>query len=1497
MSFKTLSNKIVNMIISIMYFIFSFIIAVWNNDSLNKSENYLCRKDCSIEIWLNILKFILLLTYLLNLPQGYNNAITLVSSVIIIGLAYQQIRRQVFYNKLIGIVFGSCLICYIKVILFGITTLIWQKYARDFAISYVFCFSFTFLFFSALYSNREWIFIRKKLLDIKDTDELIAFIDALEVDCAKCVIGDQMSISRITGYIYEHKRTWADSNLMNTEGELYLPLINKTTTIQKNPKIADICRDEIFLIHLIKEVFMILGTKFHGEPKFHFAYACFLLYKFGNIKLALIEIEKSKKFSYTVQQEFSLYILKHIANKRLINSQYYIANYVKQNISILDILDVIVFEELSMNLEEEIHECAKTKAEFWKLFHKKKIFIEDLYKKGTKYIQTKNNVEKIWRQMRLITNQNKHITNLYNEYLNIVCDNKVVIKEEKTKTEDEDEVDDIVDTRFYEDVIIFIISTDISNELGNIHYTSKNIAQFGYSQNDLVGKNISVVQPEGVGKAHNEILVNYLETGKTKIIGNNTTTFIKTKTKFIKQINLFVLPIPSYNNKNEAVGLIRENPNTNYYILFNEFGIIDSYTQNFKNFGMFDKDTIEKNDVDLFIFYIFPFLLTPLENMGNLPLFLHENSLLENSQCSFCGYFNRNLPYILSDIKDKILNNKFSGKKRRNAVIDNVNKDSSSVAYSEYCKMLIKLKEYMKNQNNKSNCDQQLSEKDIKNTVISSTMVKRTRNNFNFESKFGYFDAYQAYKTFLEEEVSRGDIIKKNFNCKMSSMVINKDNKMYIMELSIQPSDNDETKKDMSDDEKDKTEQANLYKVQTQQQQKQQPPGIDENLLSDTSSVSSGSKTTINSVHALIQKIRDEKHIDSTFHKASYMNLLFYFYLIALLTYTIYYVIYVNQLTDQLDVILDGKFKYIQFIEQSFILRSLSHLERQRIKEKVNIPNLEIYDINDTLALNAANMLITSKEISDILFKISNQKYVNRIVTMFYPGDLNTTMTEVEKSIIKNNIYITDPSSLSNTEFSEILREGLGIEIAGAQFTIEAADREEKIEYISQHTRNTFFQLVENKLLTLRELFDKNINTYKKFIKFSTIGMNIILFIVMVLVFFMLRKMYKINKGIMEKMIIIKKEDITEMIQTVEEFKKSMNCDDDSRDENNDDLSTEIDISENASLIENEVLSNSKKENKKAAQAKPGSKERVNKTSLEKKETKMVRRQKIFCVFSMNIFYVIIVIVTFFVISYLVGDHLITKTLLYYDFVDRIESSAFQNLLNYNIIRDTFISNDKIQFSEYNNEEYIRMTFELMKEENLYLISFYSQHEKEFRKETAADLDSIFYTNLCELPLSTIDCEYSDFPQFNFTNVFFKGMKYAIDYFSNQIDMMLNVYKTKLKTEYITYFSTENDIFITTFILYEHYLKKLYLVILSISDEGFDKNSREFIIFAIVISVICIVILLCVICFGWLKYSNRIRMEEFMSIKLIAEIPIHVISKNNEILSFLKSYVVNNNKN
>jgi len=454
----------------------------------------------------------------------------------------------------------------------------------------------------------ETLILNKNIGNLKDIDEMISYMDNLEEQTNKCNSGDEKALSQIAGYLINHRSFCHHNECPLNLRELFHPLTNRSLDVGDN--IQKICRNEVILAHLIKEIFNTLGEKFSGNVKYHFAYSNFLIFRLGNPILALIEIEKSIQFSNSIQQEFSLFLLKHIANDRLLNNPFYISSYANANVSISDIIDVIVFDILSKQFETSIEECSKLKINFWKALKDNRVLIEDLLIKGKNYIKKKKYVAKLWNSISEFSKNHNKLNNLYMLYKDYICDdNDDTLSNEKSKKLEID-LNDNVHKRFFDDTGFIIVNSNLGINIGNINYHNKTINKiFKYNNDELIGKNISIIQPDSIGKVHNKIISNFIQTGKNKVIGKNYPLYAKDKDKFLLPIYALVLPLPNISSKSQLLALIRERRTEGSTIIVNEFGIIDCFSRELMKYDYNLDPTKELNGLSFYIFYLFPELI------------------------------------------------------------------------------------------------------------------------------------------------------------------------------------------------------------------------------------------------------------------------------------------------------------------------------------------------------------------------------------------------------------------------------------------------------------------------------------------------------------------------------------------------------------------------------------------------------------------------------------------------------------------------------------------------------------------------------------------------------------------------------------------------------------------------------------------------------------------------------------------------------------------------
>lgn len=1066
--------KAINIIIVIFYIIINYLLSILNNDSINKYDNSLCRKDTNIEQLLFYLRSIMFFTLLLDFPYTVAIIIVGLCLILILNIFYILVTNKVFYNDSITMILGAFLFVFIQKYLGSLFLIISNTYILDYSLTIIVCFFINYYIFYYILISKRMLLLKKKIYELKSIDEVMLYIDILEKEVLNCQIGDSLACSIVSGLLLDHKNTCNSEECPLNLKKLYYPLTNTNVDIISN-KVSDIQKNEIILLHLIIEIYNTLGEKFSGKSEFHFAYSMFLLYRLGNIKLALIEIENSFSYHNSLQQEYSFFILKNNSNEILLNNQYYMSSeYSKSDLSMINVIDIIVYDQLSIDLYTNMYECSKLKVEFWNILKSNKIYIEDLYKKGNQYILKKVFVNKLWKKMKLITSDNKKVNDLYIKYLEFICDDtspNLSLKDNKKNIFSNDiDFNDIVFSRFSEETGFFIVNLSLGPLIGSIHYYNKSIDKIlGYSNEYLYGKNISVILPSSISICHNYILTKFIQTGKHNLIGKSNKLFAKDKNQFIKPIDLFVLPMPSYNSKSEVLGMIKQRSSNSYYMLVDEYGEIDSLSKNFlKHDDSLCSSIINNIDCEIFCFFIFPELLFSSNRLFNI-----ENNELFLTITAYFDYALIPVLYEMENTYSSQVNNikKIIAKKDLRSKISKKSKEKIT--------KIIKILKSKKIEDNKSEFDNRLeiysnflsvcySYKDI---IYNSMFNKNSSNDNNNKLMLEVISKTKDYINTMNKLLESNDsdnkdnnaflgyfkdkkhcIVKKVFNLNINTIrysdLDNYERKLLVFELTIPPTDIDNDNVISEDNENDpyclkrkNLDDNNNNYENTSNSNKRHDLKMDKDdnsvLADDLGSISLNSINSINSINNIVNKIRDEAYGKKNMKKSSYMNFILYLLILIIFSFLIAFNIVIYNKSNQqylkiqaIGNIFSLKRSIYDFRDLSMESKMYSNINKIKNTNQSNSYNNEndglIYkymyndlnSIEERMILASLQILLIQKNIFSLFLDIKDKNIISKINLLKHNKDSNY-FNDVLNQLSYYSISISKPNlnKLSNIDF------------------------------------------------------------------------------------------------------------------------------------------------------------------------------------------------------------------------------------------------------------------------------------------------------------------------------------------------------------------------------------------------------------------------------------------------------------------------------------------------
>ena len=1450
---------VINFVFTAFLVYISYLIALFNNESIMRYDNALCRKETDIEVKFYYLRTILFFIFFINAYNIKNEVCTIlciIISIVMVYLLYKQINNRYFYDDVIVRVFASLSLAYIQQVIIGLITVFSKVYITDYSLTILFCFVINYFIMDFHFSKKNIIILQKEISDLKNIDEAIMYVDILEDQMRLSQLGDPMAQSVVAGYILDHKNKCKYYNCPLRSDSLYHPLTNITIELS-NERLNKGFSDEIILIHILKEIYIILKDKFYGNGKYHFAYSCFLLYRFGNIKLTMIEIENSVQYSSSTQQEYYFYILKANANERLLNNTFFLQSS-HDNLCIGDILDVIVYDHIEKDLEEAMEKCARVKILFWLALKMNKVFIEDLFLKGKDYINQKNVVNKHWEKLSDISLSNKKIILMYNYFLEHICDDITnIVKGEEKKDEEPSknqyDEDNIVNTRFYDDTGFVIIDSNLGPNIGSITYNNRRFNKmFSYSNEELLGKNINALIPESIGRFHDELVLNFIQSGKNKLIGKSSRMFAKSKDKYLKQINLMVMPVPSFNNLSEILGIIREKNSNSNFFMFNYYGVIDSFSYDLaKDYeNTLDPNLIEASAIEFFIFYIFPDLLHPLDNM---PLFLNEKSLYDIN--TLTAYIDSELISTVVDIennnKKKNLSFKHNNKNNKTThVIKRLSDDHYKLlnenirfiseemkrklnVYKNFRKYCLQVKEY---------CKRLRHEKQTK---------KLLNHSLDFKS-------VNEYKLFLEETVTKEKLnrkkkdFKKTINKRQFQIAISpikfrifeKERTVYVMELSIPPND-------INEEELEAAVTDNSSWEVSKKKDKEINEGFD-----DKGSVSSSQTTNNNSsIQNAVLALRDEKKENSGFNKSSYMNWLLYLILLLLFVFKICFNIFVYFNYLQQNYVTNLMVSYYDLKLRFYNLREL--INTQKLKSSsLRFSDNNFYKLHEGMILNSLQTILYEKNITIKTFNITSKPYVEKIIFMDYVIDNKSFhLNDIIDSLSLNSLYISRPSNEINDTEILSLRNQLSIDFTNLSANSESID--EYQNYFIENTNEYLHEKIYEQISILANLFEENFLFIYKVLLISYNLFGGISFFIMLFIFLILRSRYNYNKQILVLLNKINEDDLEGIITQVEDF---------------------------VSVLNNGGPFTPKKNNN----------PNIGKTQVEKSqlsEKSIERKENIFASFCRNILLILILIIIYLILVYYFSLSYINTLKMLYKYIIILCDSSIANTRILSNIRDVFINDNKLY---YNNSflfsEVLASNSLKSKLHNLNIFETYNNKSEKFNNDLNQNINTIFYTNVCNASL--IDCNLLNR---NFTSIYYKGFKHSISFYESRILELINVYENnKNKESLIQLYFKYNEKFLEAIIVNNYQFSEIYKKLKTLIQTEFDNSSFMFFIVVLIVSVLNTFLLLISIYINWETYIDNIKMEEYMSEKLIAEIPMSIILKTKEIGDHLLQFASNN---
>lgn len=396
-----------------------------------------------------------------------------------------------------------------------------------------------------------------------------------------------------------------------------------------------------FCIQLFEEVI----KKFPHNKNIKFAYCVFLLEKVKINNLTKFHIaELSLQENLTYSEEFSKFRLYRIMKEEMMNIDEDNAN--------LDIATAICFDQNSKEFQKNLEKIGIMYMNFWIMFVQDDMNINKIKTLGYKINDLISKTYMLWTNLQSLNPNDKESLRLCGLFMIEILNDKERGKQLLQKSK-EIITSNVSSIRFFKNDINYYTSdgnpcilATTSETYGAIiaQITVSAIRLFGYSKQELVGKNVSILLPPIFREKHFDILKNYIKNKGTSKVNDKKriVSFAMAKSNFIFPVTLYMDFLPSLNTDPCIAVVFKKEKRYNYvgYMITNlELDVVNITSECIKLFNLSEK------------------LLNILKNWYKIPKderISLKNMILELSSYSFPDYSYVGKKYLKDYQSDKM---------------------------------------------------------------------------------------------------------------------------------------------------------------------------------------------------------------------------------------------------------------------------------------------------------------------------------------------------------------------------------------------------------------------------------------------------------------------------------------------------------------------------------------------------------------------------------------------------------------------------------------------------------------------------------------------------------------------------------------------------------------------------------------------------------------------------------------------------------------------------
>ena len=354
--------------------------------------------------------------------------------------------------------------------------------------------------------------------------------------------------------------------------KIYLPKLEEWSNREKN-----LIDDKIFLYHFIIVVLNFFLSQNFSSVDMLINISLYYLIVIGNVCQSIFFYKKIKEIKLTVIQKFS-YIRLKITIENYLKENLYIKNKPVYVLKDLDTSLYFKYEDLSKKFVNEIKNDVDYSLCFWNILKSSSKNFNEIFYLTKKINETKQKISKIFQELFSIYSKVNIFFDLYISYIESINDDEMLKRDlENYKRKNDVHTSDLLNINYYNilfgnDTGIMIVNGSKGNEGEILKINKKTSELFGYSQDDLINKNINILMPKQIAKIHNNFITKFYNVGEKKILGKkNIKTFAVDKYFNTFMIKKFLNIFPILNDKVLFIAMIIKEKNEDMILLDKNF--------------------------------------------------------------------------------------------------------------------------------------------------------------------------------------------------------------------------------------------------------------------------------------------------------------------------------------------------------------------------------------------------------------------------------------------------------------------------------------------------------------------------------------------------------------------------------------------------------------------------------------------------------------------------------------------------------------------------------------------------------------------------------------------------------------------------------------------------------------------------------------------------------------------------------------------------------------